>query len=640
MEFDEFEPGTVLGRYTLLAKIGHGGMADIYLARQAGPRGFERLCALKVMKELIAGADDHYDMFLDEARIAAQLSHPNIAQIFDFGEEQGRLYIAMEYLAGETLRAVIKKAGELPLNFAAQWISLAAGALDYAHCCKDVAGRSLNIVHRDISPENLFVTYQGALKVLDFGIAKASMRTTQTAAGLVKGKVAYMSPEQLQGRELDGRSDVFALGMVLYELLAGPPFDRKSAAPVEFLTGMRPLPSVREKNPAVPPGLEQIVSGALERDRDERIHSALELQRMLEAWLRENDAVSASSVSSWMEERFAQRVADRAALVQDALSGALAPAKPPGPSPSDARPRTEPVPVLVLNMSKPAAPKVEFGGAAAEARPITQKELLPDVPPAEQAPLPPVTVPGQPALEAPPATARPPENSLSGAIQRPRRPLFIGAAAVVLLLGGLGWLVLRGGGEPAPAPPAPVAAPVLAKWSVTTTPVGATIRVDGVDVGPAPRSLELAPGKHVIAATAPFFDTAQQDIEAKVGETRDLALMLAAHTQPDTVAVPTPAPTPAEPPEAAADDAPNAAPEPHANKPHAPRPPGKLTLDTVPWTSVFEGKKHLGDTPLFQVNLPSGSHELKLVNEQAHVHKTVRVVIKPGQVTAERLTLN
>jgi len=182
---------------------------------------------------------------------------------------------------------------------------------------------------------------------------------------------------------------------------------------------------------------------------------------------------------------------------------------------------------------------------------------------------------------------------------------------------------------------------VFVKWNVSTTPPSATVRVDSAELGPAPRTVELAPGKHVIAATAPFFDAAQQEIVATAGETRDLSLVLAAHTQPDTVTVPAPAPTPPSPPvEAEADDASDGAPGPHANKPHVPRAPGKLTLDTVPWTSVSEGKKHLGDTPLFQIVLPAGTHELKLVNDASHVKKTVRVVIKPGQVTAERLTLN
>src|SRR5688572_13448345 len=195
-------------------------MAEIWLARQKGLQGFEKVVVIKRIADAYSSDATFVEMFLDEARIAAQLDHPNIVQIHDLGEHRGAYYIAMEYLHGEDLAMTVRtgaKAGErLPCELAAQIISHAAEGLASAHAKVGLDGRPLSIVHRDVSPQNIFVTYEGVVKVLDFGVAKAAVRASHTVGGKLKGKFGYMAPEQARGDELDGRADVWSLGVVLF----------------------------------------------------------------------------------------------------------------------------------------------------------------------------------------------------------------------------------------------------------------------------------------------------------------------------------------------------------------------------------------------------------------------------------------
>src|SRR5579871_1211455 len=197
-------------------------MAEIWLARQAGLRGFEKVVVIKKVSDAFSSDPEFVEMFLDEARIAAQLNHPNIVQIYGLGEEQGSYYIAMEYLPGENLavimRAGLKAAKPLPLELGVRVLAGAADALAHAHTKIGLDGKPLHVVHRDVSPQNLIVTYDGVLKIVDFGIAKAANRATHTVGNQLKGKMSYLSPEQARSLEVDARSDIFALGIVLFEV--------------------------------------------------------------------------------------------------------------------------------------------------------------------------------------------------------------------------------------------------------------------------------------------------------------------------------------------------------------------------------------------------------------------------------------
>ncbi len=250
------------GKYELVRPLAQGGMAELFIARQSGPAGFEKQVVIKRVLPHLAANKDFVEMFLDEARLAARLSHPNIVQVFDFGEADGRYFLAMEYLVGEDLAAVQCALGHqrrgMPGPIAALVLSSACEALHYAHTFADETGAPLKIVHRDVSPTNVFVTYQGQVKVLDFGIAKAEGKLVHTQSGVLKGKFLYMSPEHITGEALDARSDVFALGAVLHELLTGRPvFERAtSLASLRAITD-EPIPAPSEVVHDVAPELSE-----------------------------------------------------------------------------------------------------------------------------------------------------------------------------------------------------------------------------------------------------------------------------------------------------------------------------------------------------------------------------------------------
>ncbi len=208
------------GNYLLIEKVSVGGMAEVFKALMIGTEGFQKLVAIKRLLPSVAEDEEFARMFIDEANIAGQLHHANIAQVYDLGRIEEHYFIAMEYVQGRDLRAVFDRLKRIkrgvPLNMAVYIVAKACEGLDYAHRKKDAQGRPLNIVHRDISPPNILLSYEGDVKIVDFGIAKATKKLTQTQAGILKGKFGYMSPEQVRGLPIDRRSDIFSIGIVLY----------------------------------------------------------------------------------------------------------------------------------------------------------------------------------------------------------------------------------------------------------------------------------------------------------------------------------------------------------------------------------------------------------------------------------------
>jgi serine/threonine protein kinase len=283
--------GTHLGKYTIIKRLATGGMAEIFLARVSGLPGFQKMVVIKRILPQLASNNDFVEMFLDEARIAATLQHPNVVQMYDVGVVDGNYFIAMEYLHGEDVRAIMKTVHraekKLPLEHALNIVIGVASGLHYAHEKVGFDGNKLDIVHRDVTPQNIIVTYDGAVKLLDFGIAKASNRFGETRFGTLKGKVPYMSPEQCRGEPLDRRSDIFSLGIMLYELTLGKRLFRgKSDFDLlkQIVEGVVPPP--RELDPGYAPDLEAIVMRALEKEKDRRYATARELQAELEALVR------------------------------------------------------------------------------------------------------------------------------------------------------------------------------------------------------------------------------------------------------------------------------------------------------------------------------------------------------------------
>ena len=295
-------------KYILVRKLAEGGMAEIFLAKQVGAEGFERDVVLKLMLGHLSSSREFVEMFLDEARLAARLHHPNIVQISDLGHYQGRYFICMEYLPGEDLQSVVEVAtrtGQLvPFHLASRIILNACEGLEFAHAYGE-HGVPLGVVHRDVSPSNIIVTYQGTVKVLDFGIAKAGSKLTQTQPGLLKGKWGYMSPEQARGDSIDSRSDLFSLGITFHELLTGQRVFRKDNEIGVLLALMQQaIPPPSTMRPDVPPALDRIVMKALEKKPEDRYRDAGAFRADLEAYLSTISSPGISALGAYMVALF------------------------------------------------------------------------------------------------------------------------------------------------------------------------------------------------------------------------------------------------------------------------------------------------------------------------------------------------
>jgi serine/threonine-protein kinase len=279
----------ILGKYHSIAALGSGGMSKVHLAVVRGPAGFHKLVVLKELRANLSSDDQYLPMFLDEARLAARLNHPNVVQTNEVGQSGETYFIAMEYLDGQPLTSVLRRtsaAGGLPLACALRIVADVCAGLHHAHELREFDGSPLHVVHRDISPQNIFITYDGQTKVVDFGVAKADGRTVQTRAGVLKGKIRYMAPEQARGEAVDRRADIFSLGVVLYEMVAVRRLwqGRDIDALQELRAGRIPV-SPKDFRPDLPDAIDRICRRALASAPDERYATALDMQRELEECL-------------------------------------------------------------------------------------------------------------------------------------------------------------------------------------------------------------------------------------------------------------------------------------------------------------------------------------------------------------------
>ncbi len=298
---------TIAG-HRLVAGLGHGGMARVYLAISQKQLGFKKLVVLKVLREELDVDGSLLEMFIQEARLAARLNHAHVVQTYEAGEDDGRHYIAMEYLEGQALSSVITTAGpRLSLEARLRILCEALQGLQYVHDLTDYDGTPLGLVHRDVSPQNIFVTYTGQAKIIDFGIAK-SFDSTRTINGILKGKTGYMAPEQARaGAVPDRRTDVFAVGVMLWEALADRRFvprgDDEMVALARRISGQDPR--IRDVAPHAPPALADICDKALAHAPADRFASATEMREAIEACLRERPACDAAQIARLLEESFA-----------------------------------------------------------------------------------------------------------------------------------------------------------------------------------------------------------------------------------------------------------------------------------------------------------------------------------------------
>jgi serine/threonine-protein kinase len=431
------EQPTQFGPYTLLERISLGGMAEVFKAVEFGVDGFERTVAVKRILPHVAEDEEFIAMFKDEARIAVQLTHSNIAQIYNLGHEHDSFYIALEYVAGKDLRSIFERCRSqgtvMPIAQACFVVMRVCEGLDYAHNKKDKYGRHLNIIHRDVSPPNVLVSYEGQVKLIDFGVAKAAGRASNTQAGILKGKFGYMSPEQVRGMPLDRRSDVFSLGVCLWEVLTN---QRLFQAETDFAT----LEKVRavhvdppsQHNAEIGADLERIVFKALASDPAERYQSAMELHDELQAFMfAQGLFYSRKDLAAWMRRQFAkeieiekEKVTQQAAMAKDQQRqlrqrktmmmspGGAPPTPPPGgggrrpPPPPGKGPPPAPTPPAGRPSSVPTqahrpvgapVPKPEPPGARPRAKTMVMSTAKAPVP-----------APAPPRPAAPPAPAEAP----------------------------------------------------------------------------------------------------------------------------------------------------------------------------------------------------------------------------------------
>lgn len=391
------------GKYLLLERVAVGGMAEVYIAKSFGVQGFEKMLAIKRILPTMAEDSDFIEMFIDEAKIAGQLNHANIVPIYELGKIGESHYIAMEYVWGKDLLQIMNRFRKLRKRMPGAMVALIAAkmceALDYAHTKADRRGQPMEIIHRDVSPQNILVSYEGEVKVIDFGIAKAASRNTKTQAGVLKGKFGYMSPEQVRGKVIDRRSDLFAVGTCMYEMLTS---DRLFMGESDFSTlervrnaDVRPLSQVLKD---ISPQLEGIVMKALSREPEDRHQSAAELQHELHDYLaQQRPPFGTSKLSTWLKSAFAEEIAeeksklDRLAAVgppnsHDRKVAARAPSlkataqeRPSGRPPARSVP--PPVPPPTAQVSAPADDEMEDEATMISASPFDellkeQDELL------------------------------------------------------------------------------------------------------------------------------------------------------------------------------------------------------------------------------------------------------------------------
>jgi eukaryotic-like serine/threonine-protein kinase len=314
------------GKYYLLERINVGGMAEVFKGKAFGVEGFERLVAVKRILPNIAEDEEFITMFIDEAKIAVQLQHANIAQIFDLGKVDDSYFIALEYVHGKDLRAIFdhlaKTEGAMPMAQACFIVMQVCEGLDYAHNKRDAQGRELNLVHRDVSPQNVLIGYEGEIKLVDFGIAKAAGKASKTQAGILKGKFGYMSPEQVRGLPVDRRSDIFSLGIVLYELLTGERLfvGESDFSTLEKVRNVEILPP-SSFNKKIPAELERIALKALAKDVEDRYQNAIDLHDDLQAFLYSvGEFYSRKDLSAWMKKTFSDELEEANAKLEQLQS--------------------------------------------------------------------------------------------------------------------------------------------------------------------------------------------------------------------------------------------------------------------------------------------------------------------------------
>lgn len=607
------------GKYTLIDWLAAGGMGEVFLAK-AGPEGFVRLFAIKRILAQHAESDDFVRMMKNEARISILLNHPNIAQVFEFGQIGRHFFLALEYVEGLSLVSLLRRGRDRDVRItAADAVSVAvqvSRALHYAHTKADNSGKPLDIVHRDISPHNVLLDETGAVKVIDFGIARASESLVKTDADSIKGKIPYMSPEQAKGEPIDGRSDLYALGVVLYEALTYEPMHR-SRNTFETLRDVQAgtVPPLELKlGPGTPKSLIAVLERTLQRDPAHRFSSAAEMERALALVLHELEPGYTTQRLAGIIKELDQTRAERKALIKTSVTSLRGAAQAADAAPVSAA-GTPGTPV-----SATGDEAIEIDVTAARSRsggavPDTSGE---EVPTRVVKPRPTTGDVVVPASVAAPAAAR-------------RSRWWLGAAAGggAALLVALVVLIATQLAPPAPAGAAP------------TAPAGAPAGAPGVPAAAATRAVlvQSDPPGAVITIDGRWRGQTPAELHVPRDAAVDVRLELAGHvpaqltlplgsTEPAIVTLVRAAAPPISTPTSKLSDRPHGR-RTSSSSDAAPA-EGCVAIAVSPWAHVSVGGKRVGTTPIPCLKLAAGRHTLHLENPALDIRRDVEVTVPAG----------
>ncbi|EPX59948.1 serine/threonine protein kinase Pkn6 [Cystobacter fuscus DSM 2262] len=651
-----------VGKYQLIRKLATGGMAEVYLAKAAGPRGFEKTLVLKRILPHLAEEPTFVEMFLSEAMLAARLSHPHIVQIFDFGEADGAYFLAMEYIDGPSLRTLIKRAAAqglpLPTTLCARMVSQACEGLAFAHDFTDPdTGKPLGLIHRDISPDNILLTRQGAAKVVDFGIAKAADQGHRTASGVIKGKISYMPPEQLRAQELDRRVDVYALGVVLYELLtARKPHESTSEVGLMQSILFEPAVPATKHRSDLPEALRHILTRALSKEREQRYPDCHAFQSDLEDYiLSAGKPVTAQQVAQLITHVTST---DTHSLPTTTLAprGPQAPGTPTHtPHPArlglDHEPSVDVEPTMQSPRSQPTRmetpqPRSLDSSLSAMTPPPehlpsgTRIRAAAHEPPDSQTtkvrtPRP-LRTPVQPLPAAKPSASKAVDARRETAPDTSRGAgrWVLGVCVAALLLGGGGVLLVKTNSAPErQEPPAAATRPEVPPAAETTPPRQAEPPTS--TPSPAPGTGNTPPTGTVAEAPPAGLQETPAEKSPTPAEPETSEPQVA--TRPEEEAKPvSPEPTPATPEPVAEKTVPAPA-KPATQDPKRAAPRAKSAAKGIlefrirPYAIVYVDGKKVGETPLAPLELPAGRHSVRLVNEESGEKKFDNVEIEPNK---------
>jgi eukaryotic-like serine/threonine-protein kinase len=536
-----------VGKYQLVEKLGEGGMAEVFLAIAPGLAGFSKKLVLKRVRPELQEDAEQIEMFLDEARLAARLEHPNICQVFDLGEVNGQYFIVMEHVTGVTLTRVLDhfaKAGTVvPFDVSLRVLTQLLEALEYAHALRDEQGQRLNLVHRDVTPSNVMVTPQGSVKLLDFGIARASSAQHKTQAGITKGKLGYMSPEQCRGERLDQRSDLFAVGTLLYVMSTGKtPYGSGALSPAVFQNMVAAqFPSPSSVRPGLPDAAERVILKAMAAEPVDRYPRAFDMLKALEVLAgAERVSLGPNQLSELVQQLTGNGgLGSEAPQSRDAATRALpAPARPvaaQAPSRRDAETRALPTPARVGEAPEkpgPPVPSAAFEpvrrvptpsspvGVAGPLAPVPDAGPLAPLPDAITEPALPKELPAGVGRRA---AARAQVNPLPSAPPRPRRlglvAFVVGlvvAVAVAVSLGSTPSKPRRSSVVADPAQPQAAGAQTGVVSLVTASP--AKVRFEGRELGETPLEVTLPVGTQRLQLLRPGVLPREVVVEVAVGQ--------------------------------------------------------------------------------------------------------------------------